>query len=96
MKFIELEIISPILKALEKENFTDATEIQSKVIPFWLEWKDILWCAQTWSGKTLAFALPILQRLYISSREEEKQDYLDSQADLNHPQPLLGKEGSKW
>lgn len=64
MDFKELEIIAPLLKALDKEWFSKPTEIQEKVIPFAINNRDILWCAQTWSGKTLAFALPTLQRLY--------------------------------
>ena len=64
MKFTELNIISPILKALEKKEFVNATDIQEKVIPLALEEKDILGTAQTGSWKTLAFAIPILQNLY--------------------------------
>ena len=70
MLFSELNIIPPILKALEKEGFTNPTEIQEKVIPLALKWKDILASAQTWSGKTFAFALPILQILYNRRLEE--------------------------
>lgn len=64
MKFNELNVISPLLKALDREGFSKPTEIQEKVIPLAIKNNDILWCAQTWSGKTLAFALPILQTLY--------------------------------
>ena len=64
MKFTELKIISPLLKALEKKEFFEATKVQAKTIPLALEEKDILGTAQTWSWKTLAFAIPILQNLY--------------------------------
>jgi len=64
MKFTELKIISPLLKALEKKEFFEATKIQAKAIPLALEEKDILGTAQTWSWKTLAFAIPVLQNLY--------------------------------
>ncbi len=77
MKFEKLNIISPLQKALDKEGFTDATEIQEKVIPLAVEGKDIIWCARTGSWKTLAFTLPILQSLYEQEkkREEEKVPY---------------------
>ena len=64
MNFSELNLVSPLLKALEKEEFVTPTEIQEKTIPLALEKKDILWCAQTGSGKTLAFILPILHNMY--------------------------------
>jgi len=64
MNFNELNIIPPLLKAIDKAGFKTPTEIQEKVLPLAMKGKDILWSAQTGSGKTLAFALPILQRLY--------------------------------
>jgi ATP-dependent RNA helicase RhlE len=64
MKFTDLNIIPPILKALEKKDFENATKIQEEAIPLILEEKDVLGCAQTGSWKTLAFAIPILQNLY--------------------------------
>lgn len=70
MKFTELNIISPLQKALNRQGFDKATEIQEKVIPFATKWKDILWCAQTGSWKTLAFWLPILQLMYNKRLEE--------------------------
>lgn len=70
MEFTDLKVVWPLLKALAREWFSNATEIQEKVIPFALKKKDILWCAQTWSGKTLAFALPVLQNMYNKRLEE--------------------------
>lgn len=70
MKFSEIKVIPPLLKALDKEWFKQPTEIQEKVIPLAINWRDILWCAQTWSGKTFAFALPILQTLYNNRLEK--------------------------
>lgn len=70
MKFTELDIIWPLQKALDKNDFIDATEVQEKVIPFAISWKDVLACAQTWSWKTLAFALSILQNLYNKRLEK--------------------------
>jgi len=64
MQFNELKIIEPILKALSKENYVEPTAIQAKAIPLILEKKDILGSAQTGTGKTAAFAVPILQNLF--------------------------------
>jgi ATP-dependent RNA helicase RhlE len=64
MTFEELEIIDPILKALNAEGYTQPTPIQEKSIPSLLKRKDLLGCAQTGTGKTAAFAIPILQHLY--------------------------------
>ena len=70
MKFEDTWLIPPLLKALDRQWFTQPTEIQEKVIPLANAWKDILWCAQTGSGKTLAFVLPILQSLYNKRLEK--------------------------
>jgi ATP-dependent RNA helicase RhlE len=65
MKFSELNLVWPLLKALEKQGFVNPTQIQEKSIPMALERKDILGSAQTWSWKTLAFWLPILNNMYL-------------------------------
>lgn len=64
MKFDNLQIIAPILKALEEKNYTEPTPIQSKAIPIILERKDVLGSAQTGTGKTAAFAIPIIQLIH--------------------------------
>ncbi|HCL57730.1 MAG TPA: DEAD/DEAH box helicase [Spirochaetia bacterium] len=64
MSFQKLNLIEPILKALEKEGYTQPTPIQQQAIPVVLEKKDLLGCAQTGTGKTAAFAIPILQILF--------------------------------
>lgn len=61
--FTELPLIEPLQKALATKNYTVATAIQAKAIPPVLEGRDLLGCAQTGTGKTAAFALPILQLL---------------------------------
>ncbi len=61
--FAELNLVPELLKALEAEGYTTPTPIQSKAIPSVLAGKDLLGIAQTGTGKTAAFALPILQRL---------------------------------
>ncbi len=65
MQFSQLEIIEPILKALKDKNYSEPTTIQSKAIPLVLKHYDVLGSAQTGTGKTAAFAIPILQHLYI-------------------------------
>lgn len=63
MEFSQLALIEPILKALDAEGYTHPTPIQAQAIPILLERKDLLGCAQTGTGKTAAFAIPILQIL---------------------------------
>ena len=63
MRFEELNIIAPILRALKEENYTEPTSIQSQAIPLLLKKNDIMASAQTGTGKTAAFAIPILQHL---------------------------------
>ena len=63
MLFTDLPIIEPILKALEAEGYVNPTPIQEQSIPHTLKGRDMLGCAQTGTGKTAAFAVPILQRL---------------------------------
>lgn len=63
MTFQNLNLTAPLLKALESEGYTQPTPIQERAIPLILEKKDVLGCAQTGTGKTAAFAIPILQLL---------------------------------
>jgi len=63
MLFRSLDIIDPILKAVEEEGYTTPTPIQAESIPIILKGTDLLGCAQTGTGKTAAFAIPILQLL---------------------------------
>lgn len=67
MKFEDLKISEPILKALNEEGYTHPTPIQQKSIPLVLDKKDLLGCAQTGTGKTAAFAIPIIQLLDINN-----------------------------
>ncbi len=71
MAFKKLELIDPILKALTEEGYTTPTPIQQQAIPLILEKRDLLGCAQTGTGKTAAFAIPMLQLLY-DQKETEK------------------------
>jgi len=61
MLFEDLEIIEPIMKALKEKGYTNPTPIQAKAIPLVLQRRDVLGCAQTGTGKTAAFAIPIIQ-----------------------------------
>ena len=67
-QFTELGLAAPILKALAGEDYTTPTPIQAKAIPAVLEGSDLLGIAQTGTGKTAAFALPILHRLATDRR----------------------------
>jgi ATP-dependent RNA helicase RhlE len=64
MTFSELALIDPLLKAIQAKGYTQATPIQEQSIPILLQGKDLMGCAQTGTGKTAAFAIPILQHLY--------------------------------
>lgn len=72
MTFSDLKLIKPLVLALDKIGYTTPTPIQQQSIPAILEGRDIFGCAQTGTGKTAAFALPILQ-LLDSNKESNKQ-----------------------
>lgn len=63
MRFDELEIIKPILDALKEKKYTEPTAIQRKAIPLILKKHDVIGSAQTGTGKTAAFAIPIIQHI---------------------------------
>ncbi len=63
MTFQELNLVEPLRRALETEGYSSPTPIQTQAIPYVLAGRDLIACAQTGTGKTAAFALPILQRL---------------------------------
>jgi hypothetical protein len=65
MTFNELNIAEPILRAIAEKGYTHPTPIQEKAIPVLLRGEDLLGCAQTGTGKTAAFAIPIIQQLYL-------------------------------
>ncbi len=66
----DLELIEPIKKALKEEGYKDATPIQEQSIPPLLKGLDLLGCAQTGTGKTAAFALPILQGMSVNRTKQ--------------------------
>src|SRR6266700_4501066 len=63
MSFVELGLAEPILRAVATEGYTAPTPIQLQTIPHVLAGRDLLGCAQTGTGKTAAFALPILHHI---------------------------------
>ena len=63
ISFEDLALVEPIRRALKEEGYTVPTPIQAKSIPDLLAGRDLLGIAQTGTGKTAAFALPILQLL---------------------------------
>ena len=63
MTFKELNLSSEILKALDETGYTSPTPIQAQAIPVVLENKDVLGCAQTGTGKTAAFVIPMLEQI---------------------------------
>lgn len=70
MLFADLPLSKPILRAIADQGYTTATPIQAKAIPHVLDGRDVLGCAQTCTGKTAAFALPILHRLESKPRKQ--------------------------
>ena len=71
MLFENLNIIEPILKALKEEGYTKPTPIQEKSIPHLIKGKDMLGCAQTGTGKTASFAIPVLQNIVLNEGIEK-------------------------
>ena len=73
MHFESLNIIEPILKSLKEEGYTTPTPIQEQAIPIVLKGIDLIGCAQTGTGKTAAFAVPILQLLSKNKSFDRKR-----------------------
>lgn len=71
--FKSLNLIEPILLALFEEGYTSPTPIQAEAIPIILQGKDLLGCAQTGTGKTAAFTLPIIQRLLANQQVDKRK-----------------------
>jgi len=71
MNFKDLNIIPPIMKAVTQAGYTKATEIQYQTIPHILNGNDVIGCAQTGTGKTASFAIPVLQLLDQNPAEKK-------------------------
>jgi ATP-dependent RNA helicase RhlE len=72
MTFRELDLIDPILRALKDKNYTEPTPIQAQAIPLVLDRQDILGSAQTGTGKTAAFAIPIIQLIHKIEKDNSR------------------------
>jgi ATP-dependent RNA helicase RhlE len=95
MKFTDLNLIEPILKALKEEGYEQPTPIQQQAIPPLLLQRDLLGCAQTGTGKTAAFAIPIIQLLY-NARETERKRKLTSTLILTPTRELAIQIGESF
>jgi ATP-dependent RNA helicase RhlE len=73
MQFHDLNLIDPLLRAVRAEGYNEPTLIQRKAIPQVLAGRDLIGCAQTGTGKTAAFALPILQQLTARTRDNKRR-----------------------
>jgi len=73
MQFKDLKIIEPLLRALKEKHYTTPTSIQERSIPLILKRNDVLGSAQTGTGKTAAFAIPILQHLFTDKQKNNEQ-----------------------
>ncbi|MBS3063016.1 MAG: DEAD/DEAH box helicase, partial [Candidatus Diapherotrites archaeon] len=71
MTFKELNLLEPLQRALDKEGYTEPTPIQAKAIPPLLQGRDLIGIAQTGTGKTAAFVLPILQRMSLDRKQTQ-------------------------
>lgn len=78
MTFKDLQLSTLLLKALEEKGYTSPSPIQEKAIPYVLAGKDVLGCAQTGTGKTAAFALPIIQNLMKPSEKKHSKRVIRS------------------
>lgn len=74
MTFKELKLIDPLIKALDKKGYETPSPIQQQAIPHILDGHDMFGCAQTGTGKTAAFALPILQLLAQNRKQGAKRE----------------------
>ncbi|MDR1743010.1 MAG: DEAD/DEAH box helicase [Dysgonamonadaceae bacterium] len=72
MLFTQLPLCDALLEGLQAMNFTETTPVQEQAIPVILAKKDVIACAQTGTGKTAAFLLPLLNNLYTEAHEENK------------------------
>ena len=73
MTFEDLGVIEPILKALDAKNYKEPTQIQERAIPIVLKRNDVLGSAQTGTGKTAAFAIPIIQLIHQIEKDDNKK-----------------------
>ncbi len=73
MSFNDLQLIEPVLQALSKEGYNSPTPIQQQAIPAILQKRDLLGCAQTGTGKTAAFTIPVLQLMHGQHQQPQQK-----------------------
>jgi ATP-dependent RNA helicase RhlE len=73
VSFNNLQLIEPVLQALSKEGYSTPTPIQEQSIPAILQKRDLLGCAQTGTGKTAAFTIPILQLMHLQRQQSQQK-----------------------
>lgn len=78
MTFEDLGVIDPILKALAAKNYKEPTQIQERAIPIVLKRNDVLGSAQTGTGKTAAFAIPIIQLIHQIEKKNDRKPIIRS------------------
>jgi ATP-dependent RNA helicase RhlE len=86
MTFKDLQLIEPVLRALINEGYSVPTPIQEKAIPVLLKGEDVLGCAATGTGKTAAFSIPVIQKLYnksISIKESKVNSSFPGKKQIN-------------
>lgn len=93
MTFDELNIAEPILRAVREKGYDEPTPIQQQAIPVVLRGKDIFGIAQTGTGKTAAFAIPILQTLREEKLCNTKQEQALTEPQTTVDEALAGKKG---
>ena len=76
MQFQKLNLIDPLLRAVREQGYDTPTPIQAQAIPHLLEGRDLIGCAQTGTGKTAAFALPIIQHLSARRLPKKQKRYI--------------------
>ncbi|MCC6427961.1 MAG: DEAD/DEAH box helicase [Phycisphaerales bacterium] len=97
LKFSALNLAAPILRALSDEKYETPTPIQAKAIPPAAEGRDLLGCAQTGTGKTAAFALPILHRLLTQAVDKTQRGHRAPRALILSPtRELAGQIGDSF
>ena len=73
MLFTELPLCDEVLDGLDAMNFKEATPVQEQTIPLILQKKDLIACAQTGTGKTAAFLLPLIHNLQTEEHDPNKE-----------------------
>ena len=92
MKFSELQLNANVLEALDAMRFDECTPIQEQAIPIILEGKDLIAVAQTGTGKTAAFLLPVLNKLSEGNHPEDAMNWMR----LLTGCPWLSENGWHW